>query len=271
MTTVVFDGKILAADSRCTVFHNTTEEVCTNCATSANRTIKSYVKLRVPKKPVKFKGQTVAAVTGAGATDWTHGILHCIENELDIAATLTAMSMFVANTSRPRLVFSGRVMVVTVDGACWLLETEGNKLKETEIKEFPISIGSGSKAAMTAIKFMGLSPVEAVMVASDIDESTGGDVSWISLDAPEKLETVKFKPGFADKFKKASKTPTAAKTPAATQSSAPKRSNPAAATTAKALDAVIKHTKENVKPKQLAKKPLRRGEAGLKSTQETKK
>lgn len=78
----------------------------------------------------------------------------------------------------------GLLLIVTTE-TVWEVETIGlGGVTIKEITDVPYAIGSGSPAAMVAMKRMGLSAPAAVGIAIDVDIGSGGEVCYIDCRSP---------------------------------------------------------------------------------------
>lgn len=172
MTTVVFDGKYLAGDTQVTHHsHCNSDKSCPDCKRSLDRMYSSVKKIAVPqKRDVKFKGQAVVAMGGAGNLKTMQALCHAIENNIEpnVAYLLIKKSGGVLDAS---------VLVVT-DVACWRINTK-DRLKVEEVTKFPVAIGSGLPLALFACEYLGMTAFGAVGAALLSDPATGGDIHYV--------------------------------------------------------------------------------------------
>lgn len=186
MTTVVFDGKVLAADSKRRVVRKKKGDVenCSSCNEPIYDTVKSAVKIKLAPEGVKYKGDVVVAVATIGSGNCSSGLQEALFNNFDLhdavryALAFTAANRFSA--------YEGGLVILTKKKLFEAIVSDSS-LRVTEITKFPYAVGTGSQAALVAMNYMGFTAVESVMVAIDTDQYSGGDVYSINRLAKSKI------------------------------------------------------------------------------------
>lgn len=181
MTTVVFDGYMLAGDTKATYTQNGELQNCPSCDHSLDKTVGWLSKLRVPKEPVEFKGSKVVVMAGAGGYLAFQPVFDAIEQGMDLAQVhgLIKKAKGMTNYS---------ILVVT-EATCWMISGH-TKFICNEVTQFPVAIGSGSEVAKFAWTFLGVGAFGAVGAALHADPATGGKIEYIVC-RPEEGEEIK--------------------------------------------------------------------------------
>jgi hypothetical protein len=179
MTTVVFDGVTLAADSQRSrgAGSSTGERHCLHCKEPVNATASFVEKLQVPKKPVNFEGERVVAVATAGTVNLTQGILHAIFTEMDLNV---AIDLLKATTTEGQSLPTGTVLVLTKESFFEVKMGIKHKFTVKKITKFPYFAGSGADVARCGMEMLGLDAAKAVQLARQYDKATGGEVRYIA-------------------------------------------------------------------------------------------
>lgn len=182
MTTVAWDGQMLAADSRTTRTKSPSDTrnwTCTGCGTIQDKVVSDDTnKLCVGfDKDVKFRDERVFALASAGNArdcEQIEKVFRSKENFEDVwrhCVLARSMPAFAATT------------LVVTENSVFKLEDEKSKndLKVTRYeKTDQVAIGSGSKAAMAAMVVFGLDAVGAVLTATQVDDASGGAVHYVT-------------------------------------------------------------------------------------------
>lgn len=171
MTTIVFDGSMLAGDTRSSFFQNGKSHNCQHCEGELKVTHSSVKKLFLGTEKNVFRGQKVLAWGGSGVYDailtYTEGFLNGVDPEVTHKIAAKA---------------GGRIgcdIIIVTDVSCWHLDSTSAKLVIEEVTKFPFTIGSGKPAAYLACKFLGASAFGAVGAAIHSDLGTGGKINYV--------------------------------------------------------------------------------------------
>lgn len=204
MTTIAWDGRILAADSRSSTpehrpyegQHDSSKRICFHCERPAWTGRDDAVKLVVLPK-VTWKGERILAAGSTGSAyscDRIRDVMHRppegltdLEKIWDTYTTLAPRRM--AGVT-PLGSISASFVVVT-EKHLWVLDFEGISLTAyLEPRDQPFAKGSGRDAAMLAMTVMGANAAQAVWAARAIDPATGGPVRWMDtmVELPETID-----------------------------------------------------------------------------------
>jgi hypothetical protein len=182
MTTIAWDGTTLAADSQET-HRAPLRGKCTNCDHEVGNLKTTITKIQLPKTPVLFNGSPMLAWAGAGNGSlidlYGVGINEGIA--IDVLGRM-ACKVFLERTTKPSM-----TLVVVTDDTVWQVmwdQRVGSMMKE--ITEIPYSVGSGSKAAMLAMKRLGLSAMAATACGIDVDPHSSGEVCYVHCRGEER-------------------------------------------------------------------------------------
>lgn len=200
MTTIVFDGIILAADSQRNRTHDSDSfegQHCRECSAPVKRTAGFVEKLFVPKKKTMFLGERIIALASYGSVAITSGLKDAILTGIDPEE---ASRIYASFSASGRVFRSGGVLILTKNHL-WqaYLGQEGYEL--TGITKFPHVVGSGSPYARTALEFVSPCAIEAVAVASHFDRATGGDIRSITRKKGAEVKITKVTQGMLDELK----------------------------------------------------------------------
>jgi hypothetical protein len=182
MTTLVFDGRIIAADSRSSMpeqkhAHEDSDvkRICLHCEKSAWTGTDSMVKLVVGSKS-QWEGERIIAAATAGTSKDCNVLRSLLLLDHDIRRVWDARSIL-ADKSESNS-FSASMLVVT-QTKLWSVEFRGSSIRSFEHpRNLPFAMGSGKDAALLAMTSFGANAVNAVWSARAIDPATGGPVRW---------------------------------------------------------------------------------------------
>ncbi len=201
MTTVVYDGKYLACDSRTTrsALPGKAPVTCGTCGTESPKLISTRNKLRTPQKgkePIRFEGDVVVAWASAGASSMIEAvdkILSAGLNPKQVLSTMTSLSISQMIGCTTLIVTDKHVYRMSVDGTH--VGVTKHPLNEHQF------CGSGASAARLMLKHYPLTAFEATFFAADADPGSGGAVQYIDISTGE-LQTVseKTQKDFLKKF-----------------------------------------------------------------------
>ncbi|MNX46628.1 hypothetical protein D3C86_771690 [compost metagenome] len=176
MTTVAWDGLILAADSKESI-NKPTRDHCGNCNERIQKTYRDTTKIQLPKHAgILFKGQELVAWAGCGHSPIIEMYGAGLREGVDILTIgRMACKVYQDRHIKPSLT----LIVVTTETAYEVSWAHGGGSIVQEITTIPYSIGSGSKAAMLAMKRLGYTAPTAVACGIDVDPHSGGDVCYV--------------------------------------------------------------------------------------------
>jgi len=188
MTTIVFDGKILAADTRGTISAASTYK-CVKCDTAANRCNDTKIKIAVDFKS-KFKGETIlAAAISEDAISEDAGagekFFEFLKDGEDIEEIIRINKLLGKNQLR--------------DFTLLIIATENNykfDYYQTDLKidkydkNKRLVLGSGARAALFSMEVFNCDAIKAVKAAMVVDNGTGGNIKFVdcSVVGPLKIE-----------------------------------------------------------------------------------
>lgn len=240
MTSVVYDGKTLAADSRIT---NTSGHVrkhtCTSCGDHTEVVSDEAQKLHVNNDGKwTFRGEKIIGLAAAGASVFIGKIVDAIKSKEDIELIYKNYKVIDGTGG-----YSASFLIVT-EKKVYKLATN-NKAFDVEIferNEF-VAIGSGSKAAEMAFKLTNASAVELINMAMSVDDMTGGKIHYVDC-TQETLSLKTFSPLKPDEAikKQKAKQPTAVKKVTPTKTTQEKK-------VVKAKQPEVKKTVTRLQPK----------------------
>lgn len=179
MTAVVYDGKILAVDSRTTHSTSSDDHVCTSCGEPTEVVSEKAEKLHL-SNDMTFRGRKVIAAAGAGAVAAISELISMLKKDVDMEMAFKHFRMFARSSE-----VSATILLVTEDA---VFTINGRSVKELAVKQFKrdefVAIGSGADAAETAHRLLGIDAISAINVAAGVDKGTGGRIHWVRCDEP---------------------------------------------------------------------------------------
>lgn len=171
MTTAVFDGKYLAADTRVTSSIPEMDRSCPSCEKEITKTHGIVKKLATPPSgKAVFKDQKVIAYAGAGSLKSMRAYSRALDKNLPLED--------VHNIIKIAGGMNDCSVIVVTEQSCWLVGTH-QALTIKEVTEFPVVIGSGGAAALFACKYLNMTAFGAVGAASLSDPATGGAIHYV--------------------------------------------------------------------------------------------
>lgn len=199
MTTISWDGRILAVDSRSSTPEQRPDtdteprlaRICFHCERPAWSGSDNAQKLIVAPA-VTWRGEKILAAAGTGSARDCDRLRRVMEyppkgeTELEkIWNNFTALAPRRAPGSTTELMDA--TMVVVTEQHLWVLIFLNTSLRSyLEPRAVPFAKGSGRDAAMLAMTIMGATAPNAVWAARAIDPATGGAVRWVdTTDMPE--------------------------------------------------------------------------------------
>lgn len=171
MTTAVFDGKYLAADTRVTSSIPEMHRSCPSCEKEICKTHGVVKKLAMPPSGKAFlNGQKIIAYAGAGSLKSMRAYSRALDKSLPLED--------VHNIIKIAGGMNDCSVIVVTEQSCWLVTTY-QALTVKEVTEFPVAIGSGLPLALFACNYLNMMAFGAVGAASMGDPSTGGDIHYV--------------------------------------------------------------------------------------------
>lgn len=187
MTTVFYDGQILAVDSMSTVTKSTTCN-CRECGANASTLVEHNNKLRVPTwegKVVNYPGSDhkVLAVTGSGDGYLIDAVSEGIARGIPVRGLIpTIVTAF--GRRHGGKVRESTIVIATTNGIySYNVTSEGKTTWQKETGTF--GIGSGRGIAMLAYRYLNQNAIGAVAMATLTDKGSGGPINYIDLSDDE--------------------------------------------------------------------------------------
>lgn len=167
MTTVVFDGITLAADSQGNYHQHGQPHTCPHCVGELKVTHSDVNKLVVPTRKVMFRQQRVVAWAAAGTWNAMQAMGDALFNGVNL---VTAHAIIKKAGGKHDC-----DMLIVTEESCWVVKCNA-AIVITEATEFPVGVGSGSPAAIFACKYLGWTAFGGVGAAMYSDKATGGRI-----------------------------------------------------------------------------------------------
>lgn len=200
MTTIAWDGKVLAVDSRSSTPEQRPDtdteprraRICFHCERPAWTGSDDAHKLVILPK-VTWRGEKILAAAGTGSSRDCERLRQVMsyppepETELEkIWKNYVALAPRRGPSGTMRELLDVTLVVVT-EKHLWVLDFLGTSLRSyLEPRDMVFAKGSGRDAAMLAMTVMGATAAQAVWAARAIDPATGGAVHW--MDTTQRLE-----------------------------------------------------------------------------------
>jgi len=198
MTTVVFDGKILAADTLAVYTHDESDRFCLTCNTCTEEVGSDFSKIHLYDGKVTYKEQVVIATACLGSAI----VSKALDKSLELGQLNEETLEIVFRFLRKRNEVCDGTLAIWTHESFWVVRVIDGKYTETQVTEFPWEGGSGGYAAMTTIKYMGLNATDAVAIAADIDYHSGGPVeSVVNVNGVYTLTKTEYTSSQMDHFK----------------------------------------------------------------------
>lgn len=187
MTTIAWDGKVLASD-RIATHTSSSLAYCTSCDAESKRRHTRVRKITIDKNPPPHLFGDGALFMGYSGHVETCRILYSL---LSTGATEKTIKEVMSQS----VVLRDVGFIVISGGKGYSLTYHDSKFEYKEI-EPPFATGSGIAAATFAMKSLGMDAVSAVAAAIDSDDYSGGGISFVRLDSPNPIiERVDYVPG----------------------------------------------------------------------------
>lgn len=172
MTTVVYDGRYLAADSRATNrLHVTEQYKCAHCEEPLHGVADDSTKLMTysATRQFKYQDQVILAAARWGSQPATTFLRHLLEVEMKTEMILRMMAPLKVNLSGGLLLLAEKhIHILTWNGT--LFKTKQFDRQATHAQ------GSGAGAAKLMLKMGRDMAPTAVAAAAMADKGTGGDI-----------------------------------------------------------------------------------------------
>jgi hypothetical protein len=183
MTTCVYDGKFLAADSRSTSGNSTNKPYkCVHCGEEGARVNDECIKIYGDFGSRFYRKETIVAMAGAGSSRDIEKVVDIVRKGEDLDEIYRVMELVREGTPA----FSVSFLIVT-DQAVYRLKNNP-ETRKLAVKRFnrdeKVAIGSGLLVAEFSMKALGLNAAQAVMAASVADDGTGGTLYWVDCEQP---------------------------------------------------------------------------------------
>jgi len=175
MTTVAFDGKILAADTLAVHTNDDVDRFCLTCNTCTEEVGADISKIHLYEKEVSYKGQTVIATARLGSAI----VSKAMDTSLELGQLNEETLEIVFRFLQYRNEVCDATLAIWTRESFWVVRIIDGKFSVTEVTQFPWEGGSGGYVAMTAMKYMGLNATDALAIATDIDYHSGGPVESV--------------------------------------------------------------------------------------------
>ena len=183
MTTIVFDGKILAADTRGTISAASTYK-CVKCDTSANRCNDTKIKIAVDFKS-KFKGETILAAAISGDAGAGEKFFEFLKDGEDIEEIIRINKLLGKNQLR-----DFTLLIIATENNYKFDYYQSDLKIEKYDKNKRLVLGSGARAALFSMEVFNCDAIKAIKAAMVVDNGTGGNIKFVdcSVVGPLKIE-----------------------------------------------------------------------------------
>ncbi len=170
MTTIVFDGHYLAADTRGTLgFASAHKRHCPNCGLHIKHSHTELKKIHIPDKRLMFEGEVVIAMAGAGSSNMFNFMIYLVETHPE---PNIAVKKFPGTAHQEHA-----TLLILTEQNVYELTAGGRLIKH---RELPVAIGTGALAARLAIK-EGSNAMDAVRKAALVDPGTNNVIDFIKV------------------------------------------------------------------------------------------
>lgn len=205
MTTVAYDGKTMAADSRLT--YSGRKHTCKDCKATNQAILDESIKI-VLARGKSFRGEKILAIGRAGATHLTSDLIKVLRSDEDFEQTYKHFRMFQTEINA-----TADLLVVTEKSLFHVrAENDPAMVITRHERDVKIAIGSGRIGALVAMKTIGTSAANAIVEVSKHDNGTGGPVNFIDF-ADEKPNVSQFDPNAVPMKKKPGRKPSSLNKP----------------------------------------------------------
>lgn len=199
MTTIVFDGYVLAADRRGTFIK--TKHSCKHCGKDTSKSADDADKIIIPKIDVFFRGEKLLAMATAGPEYYHDAFKKVLEYVVDVEAAID----IVINLTTNRRGFNAIFILENNVGVLQTIPSNDN-IDEKSTSNYSIdfkigeiipgnddiwsAIGSGSKAARIARDEFKFKAKECIEFASKYDPATSKEITSFVFKEYPKEKTI---------------------------------------------------------------------------------
>lgn len=179
MTTVAWDGTVLATDTQTTLLPVRGSNVCTVCKEKSSHCEFNEGKLTVDfPLTSKFRGERVLAAALSGDHNLSVSIIEALKRNEDI-------ELILSGATRMNLLEESQLgLVIMTSSKVFILDVHYGVMEITDMSDKSFSIGSGRSLARYLI-VTGRSAKEAVAECIKWDDYTGGSVVWTNRELAE--------------------------------------------------------------------------------------
>lgn len=189
MTTIAYDGKILAADTRSTYGTDDAEQ-CPNCEHDLTHYYKhgsDKIDLLQKNDGIVFRDDKIKAVGFSGYLTAIKDALTLLKKGRNLEQTVSDMRVIKAHDPLATKAFT---LLMIGEKKLYLISSDGPTTPTLTVKEKELSekvcIGSGEPAANAAFLLFNCNAIEAVQLATHADAYSGGAVMSVDLSLEEK-------------------------------------------------------------------------------------
>ena len=172
MTTVVFDGEMLATDSRVSkTYFNSNDDVCNKCHQIHTGVYHDDATKIHLFKGIEISDETIIALAGSGHDYIIHAMTKALLSTTSILKGFEVISASTTNGCAD--------CILITDKNTYTVHIDGDGVSIEVVKEFPIAVGSGASAALMAMHLNEeCNPIDAIICASKVDNGTGGCIRY---------------------------------------------------------------------------------------------
>lgn len=187
MTTVAWDGKTLASDSLVTITDtnwDNSPQMCPECDHDLRRTHGVRVKIvDLRKSEIFVNGSRCLALGSSGGLT----ALKIVKSLLEMCSNIKLSNelRFLDAVKSPLKKYTSEHLLICEDKVIRLGITPSSETITDYPLDSKLSIGTGSSAALAAMKVFGGHAVDAVDLARFVDEYTGGAINCFDVFSPE--------------------------------------------------------------------------------------
>lgn len=220
MTTVIYDGKYLASDSRST--SPNAQHECPKCQHESERSTNKAKKINAAYSHSKFRGERIVAIGQAGVAAFSSKLVSMLLRDgIDLEAVYKSFRALSIQTSVPE-----STLIVVTTQSVFRIESDNGRPDDLHVKRFErtevVAAGSGGKAAHMAVSSFAMNAMRAIEETCKYDQYSGGTIKYVDcndMPAEGRATIHDFKPGAevpvvtnnpAPKVKKVTKAPVAA-------------------------------------------------------------
>lgn len=183
MTTVAYDGKFLAADSRSTAGNSSTKAYkCSSCGEQSSRVTEETIKLAGDFDGKQYRNEVIHAVAGAGMSRDIERMIKLLREGED----LDYVNRILEKVHEGARSFTAALIIVTEKSVFKMMANQDTR--KMEVKRYDltekVAIGSGGKVAEFTMKVLNCSAVQAVQAAITTDEASGGAIRYVDVSTP---------------------------------------------------------------------------------------